>query len=247
MIDKTLAPYYIRKRTGVVTIRDFDVGLMNTLGFQVRTVKKTEFEDLSLFEPTFAGLSRGFVNIPGINSSFDSSLNDEVTIVVQYPDFVVTNDMLPAIIITRDTIDFDGTRNFGWEAQYKDAAEGSVKKTIGDFRGFDKVVIKTMAMPIDIFYTIYTFGRFRSQTNLLFHWVMDRFKFVSGIRVKDSLGDSRFYDTVFQGFGEVSEITDVGKRIIGYSIVIIVRGEIDVNPENEYKTMQDYDINFENI
>lgn len=248
MLNKTIAPFS-SKRTGIVTIRDFDIGMLHKLGFRKREPERAEFKELSLFEPllTSTNIILGYTVVPGINSNFGFKLKDEVNLVVQYPDFSITPDLLPVIVLTRDTIDFDGTRNFGWEAQYQDAAKDSNIKQVRDVIGFDKIVVKTMAMPIDIYYNMYAYGRFRAQTNLLFHWIMSRFQFMNILDVKDSLGDIRHYHTNFQGFGEISEVVDVGKKIIGYSIVVIVRGEIDVNDEIEYKTMLDYDINFENF
>jgi hypothetical protein len=136
LIDKTQFPFVDDRRTGKIRLADFDIGMLNTLGFRLRRVQEREFEDVSMFTPLapVEQMARGFITVPGVNSSVDGNLKDEVNVVFTFPEPVLTINTLPVIVVRRETVDFDGTRALGsgW-GYYIGADSASVINYVGKF------------------------------------------------------------------------------------------------------------------
>lgn len=206
---------------GTVGPRDFDRGVVTTLGGEV-----------VLFQVD--GETRGIyaVAVDGVKSKI-SYVNDKVPIFFMFPEDVYQEFKKPSFVVRKGemTPAFDRQEYFSWVARGPAAGAKLVTLPSGD-KGYDKVVSQWRGNPFDITYDVQILGRLREEAECMLMHALRIFLPPSWpIRVVDSLGEVREYDAVELGVSDTSELADVADRTCGYTLSFVVRGEIDlVNP-----------------
>lgn len=201
--------------TGYVWLRDFDLGMVNTLG-------ATPNPDPAIRELVVQvkNLPAGHDFVPVLGKK-----NPEPTSVL---------DRLPRIIVHRDSVDPSKERIHPDAEEYRVAAGAPVTIQLPaeppgvTLDGSTKYCTKLQADPFDITYTIEVWHRYENWVQpILFH-VMKTFRMQTLMRLTDSLGEARTYNVFIEsGPTELSEILSLTDRGIGYSVSYRVQGELD--------------------
>lgn len=190
-------------RTGIVTIRDFDRGFIETLG---GVVVNGEYS----------------VPLPGLQEGTDAG------VVFNQPEQVFISHRLPCYLITRGDLEADNHRwNSVKHLDYFMGVSGTIE-WIGSVSGYREVEIKAQSWPYNIPYTVACYARYEYDAQVMLSRMMRRFKSYCAIFVTDSLGNVRSYTGFGDTVNNISEIVDVADRVRAYSMTIRVEGEIDL-------------------
>lgn len=191
-------------RTGLVTIRDFDQGIIETLG---------AVSSNGRYFLTLSGMQEG-TNIP---------------VVFRQPEQPLNSHRLPQILITRNDLD---PANERWQSvRHLDYFTGisGTQEVIDGVTGYREVEYKAQSWPYDIPYVIACYARYEYDAQVMLRKMMRRFKPYCAIFVKDSLGVVRSYTGFLDGaINDISEVTDVADRVRAYAMTVRVEAEIDL-------------------
>lgn len=199
-----------RAPTGIVTVRDFDQGVVETLGAKI-------IGDHYLLQ------LEGFDYPPGIPG-----------VVVTY---IVSEELfqsyvLPVITVSRDDLSPAMHRWHPGSVQYRAPARGSLLRAVGERANFGHWEEMPQAVPFDFTYTINILTRSRSSrssANRLLDYVLRVFPPYCRLLVTDSVGDVRSYEAQMTGTTPLDEVAEVSERTIGFAVTIEVQGELDLN------------------
>ncbi len=210
-------------RTGTVGIRDFDQGVVETLG---ATVIDAHY----------------YIKVDGITGPPGESGYPGVPVVFSTPEDVMTEYRLPYILVRRDDI---APANERWQSvgaqQYGHVpGAGAMARTVRGpggtiVRGFDRNESLVQAKPFDIMYTIEITARHRgaigqrNQVNLLLHAALRAYPPYGQLLLTDSLGDRRSYECFMEGVTSKDSIAEVTDRKLGFQITLRVIGELDID------------------
>lgn len=195
--------------TGSVTIRDFDQGVVETLGAKI-------VGDHYLLDIPGIEYPPG---IPGII----------VTYIV--PEELFQSYVIPLITVSRDDLSPAMQRWHPGTLQYRAPAAGSVLKGVRNETNFAKWEESQQAVPFDLTYTISILTRnrqSRTSANKLLDYVLRIFAPYSRLLVTDSIGDLRSYECALMGVSPLDEVAEVAERSMGFAVTIQVEGELDL-------------------
>jgi len=211
--------------TGNVWIRDFDKGIVETMGAVVKLVTDPV---------TCEKKNNYYVSIPGVNPF-------EVPVIFGNPEQVFENKILPSIVVMRDSVELNLSRwhSVGQEEYYAGVTGGISGLppggivTVNGVTGYSYLETKKQAWPYDFFYTISIYARFEYEALNMLKYILRKYQPHSSVKVIDSLNEVRYYDVYNESsISDISEIVDVADRTKAYSINLRVEGEIDlIDPE----------------
>jgi hypothetical protein len=228
--------------TGAVTLRDFDQGVVETLGgvvvddpmnatgYYLKDIKGIDI-DSPLPDPNgFTGGVSGPAGFAGI------------PIVFSYPEDTTQKYKLPMVMIRRDGIDPALSRWHPSAQQYRAPAVGANKVgvNIGSAAnpnvryGYDRTVTSVQAMPYDLTYTIRVISKFRGQTgksnhvNALLMHILKVYGPYTSVLLTDSLGDVRSYEAFGESIGTSDEGFEIADRVLGFDVSLRIEGELDI-------------------
>ncbi|MBK9390498.1 MAG: hypothetical protein IPN68_09990 [Bacteroidetes bacterium] len=227
-------------KTGEVGVRDFDLGVLSTLGATPDT--QGLFAD-SDFKKNIANFNaQDFcykIVVPG------SSGSGAVPVYFAQPDAPYRKKYFPLIVVSRDEFSpaLQRWMSVG-QLEYRAGEAGSYIVAGNGVSGFTQYMSKIQAMPYDFIYTISVFDRYENTIQPVLMKVLQSFPPVGKLFVKDSLGLQRTYE-VYQegGVSSQHEIVDAAQRIRGYSITIRVEGEIDLVTPVDRSAVTGFDLN----
>lgn len=222
------------EKTGQVFIRNYDQGVIETLGGFIDLYTNGSFGGSSDVPASNPALKSGgckkmyFINVPGVTPQ-------NVPVVFNKPFQALNAYMLPMFLITR----LDGTPALErWHSvgqnQYRIGVPGTEETVIlanGDtVSGYGEYEELVQAFPFDLPYQINVLARYEHQAIPMLKRVLSVYKPYSKLLIKDSLCSTRSY-TVFNenGFSDISEIIDINDRMKAYSIEIRIEGELDLS------------------
>lgn len=223
-----------RKPCGQVSIRDFDVGVIRTLGttaFDAVTGKYAAGEYIT----TLTG-SCPPDGLPGVPVVFGN------------PEDVFKNYTDPMILVTRGDISPALDRWHPGTLQYNAAGDGAQIANINlpggsSVTGFDRAEVMGQAWPFDIMYTVSVRARFRGagqRTNTadtLIRHVMRTYPPYGKVDVTDSIGDLRGYEAFNEGIATVDTLEEIRDREIGFAITLRVEAELDYKDAHTVRTV----------
>jgi len=208
------------ERTGIVTLRDFDRGVVETL----RAVVIGD---------------NYFVQIPGVAPAPGQP---GVPITFAYPEDAYERWKLPAIVVSRDDIAPAMQRWHPGAMQYNAPAYGAREVTIGGQTGFTGMETMAQAIPLDISYTItlMTTGRgapgSRAGAGAMLDYVFRIYPPYCAVYVKDSLGDQRTYSAYTDSLGMLDDVADISDRTIAFAVTLRVEAECDLTDPEIHST-----------
>lgn len=222
-----------RAPTGTVGLRNFDQGLLETLGAVI--IEQNYWILASAVLPV--------VPPPG---------SPGIPVVFSHPEDLFERYKLPVISVRRDDISPALQRWHPGMQMYRAPAAGArpVEVSRGDplnptvLSGFDRYEYREQAAPFDITYTISVLARHRgfgpagdtpsgtaspkTQVNALFNYVLRIFAPYTSILLRDDLGDLRSYSAFMEGTSHLDELAQVTERVIGFALTLRVEAELDL-------------------
>ncbi len=241
-------------RTGTVSLRDFDQGVIETMGAYLQYNDKgkptnyfLQIDDakgrVGRQGKLIAPITPGQEAVPG------------VPVVFSHPEDVFAKYDLPLVAIRRDDIAPATNRWHPGLKQYRAPAETSLPEVVGDQSGVNLVEEKEQAVPYDITYTISILARMRgqggigqtNQANAILHHVLKVYQPYCLVKVFDSLGDGRTYEAFQEAISHLDEVPEVADRVVGFAITLRVEAELDLHDPEIRNTVLSRNIGFEGI
>lgn len=216
-------------RTGEVFLRNYDEGVIKTLG--------------ATLSQTGGGMGMGtyVLNVPGICAQDGTS---NVPIVFGTPDQAGKVKVLPAIYIDGgDAIPAMQRWHSVGQKEYRVwVTDGPIVTGLGPggeiVSGYTAVESKVQDMPFDITYTITIEAKFQNEANLILRNILRVFPPYSKLDVVDSLGDVRTYTTQLDGaVSRLTNVSDAADRTKGFTIGLLVEGELTLSDPTQAKTV----------
>lgn len=224
-------------RTGTVFLRNFDLGVVETLGgyltditqLPLSTSNGTTIDGSQLVSSQICARKNYVIDIPLANPT-------QVPVIFNRPLPLYSDRFYPSFVILRGDASPDLAR---WHSvgamQYRvpsdDATFQAVILANGDVvSGYDKYEELPQAWPFNIPYTINMYARYEYEAIAMLKKVLSVFKPYSKVDIKDSFCTDRSY-TVFNenGFSDISEVADIVDRVKAYSVEIRIEGELDLS------------------
>lgn len=207
---------------GIVQIRNFDQGLILSMGAILKLLKPTDAVKTYVLE---TGDCAG--DVPIYFSSGDPAISYET---------------VPRIVVTRSSEDDAGQRLHPGHIQWEDRWDDSPQISGSDF--FEEYEQSYQAWPYDITYDLDIRATTRNQSNSIWNYIManSTVKPKGYMSLRDSANDLRTYDVLFDSIGNADEMDDINQRFIGLSVTLRVLGEIDILSNERFKTVKQSDI-----
>lgn len=214
-------------RNGEVTLRDFDVGIIDTLG-------------------AFTGADQNkYLKIDGVDPAPN---RPGVQIVFASPEDTYEKYELPIVLVRRDDLSPAMTRWHPGRLKYRRPAATAVPVVYGagtsyERRGYDRMEEQQTTVPFDLSYTITVLARYRGaplqthQANRIVQYILRTYQPYSVVRVVDSVGDVRPYDVFMDGSSSLDTIQGVTERLIGSAINLRVEAALDLNDPEVFRTV----------
>ena len=227
--------------TGNVGVRDFDVGMVVTLGGVIHKVGPEEipgyYADVAGVEPA--------PGLPGVQVVFGN------------PDDAFVNYLLPMIVVTRDDVAPAMSRWHPGTLKYRSPKPGAQLQTVaapggGTVSGYGTMVQQETPIPYDIAYTLTIAHERRGlkarESGLkLLHHVMKRCQPYFWVGVVDSIGDQRIYTATAEAATSADELLDVSDRLISWTMGVSVEAHLDLLDEAEVKMATSLGFNWNTI
>jgi len=197
------------KKTGSVFLRNFDEGIMSTLGATP--------DPMSSNDPCY-----------GVTVPFASGAAN-VPVYFSQPESLFKKMVFPFITINRDDVTLAMHRWMGvGQLEYRAGVSGT-QMVIGGVSGFSEYEMKPQAFPHDITYTISMWDRYESSVQAILQKVLKAVYPVGRLIVYDSLKLIRSYEYYWEGsIANLQEIIDPVTRARGYALTIRVEAELDL-------------------
>jgi len=197
--------------TGQVFLKDFDRGVVETLGAEVYTGT-----------PVGSETAKYRLTIPG--------LVDAVNIIFATPEQPIQFNslILPTIVVRRGDIVNALERWMSLGAyQYRTIP------VLPSINGEEMV----QAFPFDITYDLEAFARYRNDSVVIMNWILRKYQPYGKVWIKDSLGDTRSYECFMENISVADELADVADRMIALIISLRIAAELDLNDPTVFKVV----------
>lgn len=216
-LDRYQASVEGRARTGRVGLRNFDQGVVETLGAFIE--KENYWLTVEGIDPP--------PGIPGVPVTFS------------FPEDVYEKYKLPVLMVRRDDISPAMQRWHPGTLQYRAPATQALpaSTTISGvaLTGFDRYEEAQQAVPFDLMYSLQVSARYRgalrskNHTNALLQYVLEVYPPYCRVVLKDSLDTVRSYEAFMEGITPMDDAGDVADRTLGFVITLRVEGELDLH------------------
>lgn len=199
--------------TGDVFLRNFDQGVIETLGAENDPNAFVMVNGQRIPDPCFK------LDVNGT----------EVPVYFSQPEPVFKKKVFPFITVNRDDVTPVMSRWHGpGQLEHKVGASGVVVLPNG-VSGYGSSSLKFQAYPYDISYTISCWDRYEASVQPILAKVLRALPPIGRIMVKDSLNLSRSYEYYSEGsIANLQEVIDAATRARGYAITIRVEAELDL-------------------
>jgi hypothetical protein len=220
-------------RTGDVWIRDFDQGMITSLGGALNCVGDFHVVNVQNVSPPPPTGGISFEGIP---------------IYFALPDDTIDPKVIPSFVVRRDDITVAMSRWHPGNQQYNIPAPSSHQVSITHpitgaviATGHDAYEDKAQAIPFDILYTIQIRARYRNNLRVeamqMLRHTMKRFPPYTTIYVRDSENELRSYTAFMESPSALDTKPDVAGRETNFNISIRVEAELDLNDPVVRKSM----------
>lgn len=216
------------QRTGIVALRDFDRGVVETLRAKV-------INDPS-GQPNYWLTEMSGVPVAEIAMPLVPPGSPGIPVTFAYPEDIYEHWRKPGIVVSRDDIAPAMNRYHPGAMQYNAPAKNAkpvsylAPNATVPLTGYSSMEMLSQAVPFDLTYTIniITIGA-RNLANLMLDHVLRIFPPYTAIYVLDSVGDQRTYSAWMDGVSMLDELADVTERTIGFAVVLRVEAEFDLS------------------
>ena len=244
--------------TGIVGLRNFDAGVVKTIGGEVHDVDTGKGLHSNYYLPPTDVLPvEPAPGLPGIPITFS------------HPEDVYARYRQPVIVVRRDDLSPAMSRWHPGHKSYRAPAQKAKPVSVTfdpgtrverSVSGFDSYETKDTGVPFDVTYTITILARHRgkgplpkkgvptgftgaagsprNQVNLLLDHVLRRTAPYCQIFVEDSLGDLRKYSGFMEAVSHLDEVPEVTERVLGFAVTLRVEAELDLSDPVVHQAVQ---------
>lgn len=215
------------QRTGTVSLRDFDEGVVETLGAVVRPDSEGQpnYWLLALRGVPLTELAAEVNTPPGMPG---------IPVTFAFPEDIYEHWRKPGVVVSRDDASPAMNRYHPGAMQYGAPAPNSRPVVVAGYgTGYSQRETLAQATPFDLSYTIniITAGS-RNNANRILDHVLRIYPPYAAVYVTDSIGDQRTYSAWMDGVSMLDELVDVSERTIGFAVTLRVEAEFDLaDPE----------------
>lgn len=233
--------------SGTIGLRNFDEGLVTTLGAVIHEADSGKGPETNYFIETGLLPVEPPPGLPGVPVTF------------AFPEDIWERYRQPVIVVRRDDISPAMNRWHPGMKEWRTPAQTANPKQVvlnpGTFGeetllAWDAYEEKEMAVPFDISYTISILARHRgkgrlppkdkpigftgaqgsprNQVNKIFDFVMRKFPPYCQVLVRDSLDDIRAYSAFMEAVSHLDEVPEVTERVLGFALTLRVEAELDL-------------------
>jgi hypothetical protein len=163
------------------------------------------------------------------------------------PDDAYQHHILPSYVVKRNNMDVAYDRA-PWYGTERIAAPGAAPVVLptGE-RGYDRYAERWNAHPFNFAYDVQGFARLRTDATRMLMQILRACKPPwFPLAVVDSKGDVRHYDTGDLNISDVSDLTDIANRAVGFTVSWTVRAEIDLCESETWPALQVVDLTMYN-
>jgi len=240
---KLVRPRVHGQRTGFVWIRDFDAGMLTTLG----GVRPTDPKEGDHYRVTLPKLPAEERNVP---------------IYLVNPEQTLVDYVIPRFVIRRSSMEPALNRWMPITEEYRCPGPSGVPITInnpagptstgpsqGTIDGHTTYESKIQAWPFDITYEIEAWARFENFAQVMLFHLLRTFQPLGSVMcLVDSLGDTRQYDAFAEtGPSKLDDVVGMTDRVIAYNYSVRVTGEIDLVDEVESPAATQFNVSVESL
>lgn len=223
---------------GTLDIRDYDLGCMLTIGATV----------IHYTLPNNEGTRAHYViDIPAVNSEL-ARFENKIPVFFDNPSDPYQDYIIPSIVFKQNSFNDAFSRMPYVHVEGRGPASNAQELTIDGVHGYSHYETQVRGDPYDISYDMNIYARRRQELNAMLGHIMRIMKPPSpSFKVKDSLGDVRYYDTSDLSYSNNSELADIADRTMTWTISFTVRADIDtfdgicspamIDPEERYSTI----------
>jgi hypothetical protein len=202
-------------RTGVVVLKDYDVGVATTIGSTLINIERDD-ELVQVYG----------VEIEGVTGP--DEYKGLVPVTMADPEDAFQDQFLPQIVISRGAITPAMARWFPGGREYQVAAVGSEQVVGPGGRSMpNRIERKYWTYPFEISYDVHLRAKLRWQADHMLQHVGRYFWAYGQVFLRDSEGEERGYYAFTESYDSLSEITDVADRLQGHTISMRVEAELD--------------------
>jgi len=232
-------------RNGRVGIREFDEGLVRTMGATLQTHPGGSGDGWFLSGVPGVCPPAGYPGIPVIITQSDDAFGDYV---------------MPILAVRPEPPAHAPQR---WHSvghrQYRTAAAGALPSSVevnGEtVTGYEAYEEMPQAQPTDFTYEIRAIGRTkggffeglpRDQASTLFMHLLKRYShhnMSAAVYVVDTVGDIRRYSCFLESMNSEVETSQLSDRVVQFSVTIRVEGELDITDPLTYPSVRSRDLN----
>lgn len=204
-------------RTGTVFLRDFDEGVVRTMGAELIEIQLDgeSVQDYAL-------------RVDGVTGP--DGYGGYVPVIWQNPEDVYQEGLLPQVVVSRTSVVPAMARWFPGGYEYRTPAANARTVTAGNgVQGPSMLEFKPWAYPYDITYEIHLRARLRGQSDQMLKKVGQKFWAYGQIYLVDSEGSERGYYAFQESLDNLDEVADIADRVLGWTISLRCEAELDFN------------------
>lgn len=220
---------------GEVTLRDFDQGMVETLGGVVLN-------------------GQYYIQIDGI---MPPAGEPGLPVHFMYPEDLFADLRFPCFVVNRDDISSATMRLHPGLDQYRapapTAQQVQIQTPFGVRNYYDRTVQMAQAVPYDITYSINIYNTKRGgyggkkAVNAMLDYVLRKCPIYGQMFVKDSVGDTRSYEMFQEGISSLDDVAGVAERYTQFAVTFRVEAEYDLNPVREAQTVRSRDFRYNTL
>jgi hypothetical protein len=218
-------------KTGVVFIRNFDEGLITTMGGY--TAFPSAFS-IDLVKMLGGDKENYFIDIP------QASINP-IPVIFGNPEAIIERQIYPSFVIVRENpANAMGRWHSIGQLEYRvpgvsGTLEYNEEYGVSGYSAYEQMV---QSMPFDIPYQIQCYARTENAVMPMLYHVLKVYKAYSQVILKDSLGGTRTYTAFQESVDDISELVDVVDRVKAYSVSVRVEGEFTLSDPVTYPSVR---------
>jgi hypothetical protein len=221
-------------RTGSVFLRNFDEGLVVTIG--------GELIDIELDGETVQEYA---LRVNGVTGP--DAYNGMVPIIFMNPEDVYQRASLPHVVVSRSSIQPAMNRWQPGGRAYMVPAANTSWVDVDGVRVPTLIELADPAVPFDITYDLHIRARLRAQGDIMLRQiggVLGHVLAYAVLFVKDSEGDERSYEAFVESVDNLDEVADIADRTMGHTLSIRVEAELDFRDPVLRKTCPNLKFNY---
>lgn len=210
------------RRTGEVFLRNFDQGVIETLGGYI------EVPTDPVMIKMIGGQKRNyFIDIPAIASGEQTA---KVPVIFNNAEGVRSRKVYPSFLIIReDPIPALNRWHSVGQAEYRVGAQDATIEWSRGVSGYSQYEQKQQDPPFDLMYNIMVQAHLEAHAVPMLKHVMRIYQPYCKVYLKDSLGEQRSYTAYNESVADIGELIDVADRMKGYSISLRIEAELTLS------------------